>query len=339
MTYRSIFTLGILSALLISGSRHEGYAQRRPNSQFLPYSSVGFGAGTSTYFGDLAGYGRPLKALVTLPRWNAGLMFSRQFTPRLGARASFTWARITGDDYTYAKGDPVTYSPQFIRNLHFRNDLKEFALIGTYDFIPGGRTPRDRPKLTPYALLGVALVAHNPKALTPRSEGGQPDGQAQQWVALQPLGTEGQGQPGYAKPYSLVTISVPIGIGIRYKLSEYLSLAAEVRAAPTFSDYLDDVGGPYPNPADLSTPLARDFSNRGFIDNAGSITIKEVITARGGDNRQPGIDVINGSDADFSKLQQRGGGGMRLPLRDSYLLTSFQIHYIIPAKIKCPPMR
>ena len=184
MVYRFIFALGVLSALLVGGGRNEGYAQRRPNSQFLPYSSVGFGAGTSTYFGDLAGYGRPLKALVTLPRWNAGLMFSRQFTPRLGARASFTWARITGDDYTYAKGDPVTYAPQFVRNLHFRNDLKEFALVGTYDFIPGGRTPRDRPKLTPYAFLGVALVAHNPKALTGRPAEAQRDS-TQRWVALQ----------------------------------------------------------------------------------------------------------------------------------------------------------
>jgi len=338
MTYRPIFTLGILSALLVGGSRHEGYAQRRSNPQFLPYSSVGFGVGTSTYFGDLAGYGRPLKSLTTLPRWNAGLMFSRQFTPRIGARASFTWARITGDDYTYAKGDPVLYSPQYIRNLHFRNDLKEFALIGTYDFIPGGRTPRDRPKVTPYALLGVALVAHNPKALTGRAAEGQRDS-TQQWVALQPLGTEGQGQPGYAKPYSLVTISIPVGLGVRYKLSEYLSLAAEIRLTPTFSDYLDDVGGPYPNPADLATPLARDFSNRGFIDNGGgNISFKETIAARTGDNRQAGLNQITSSGTSFDLLTQRGGQS-RIPLRDSYLLTSFQIHYIIPAKIKCPPIR
>lgn len=338
MTYRPIFTLGILSALLVGGSRHEGYAQRRSNPQFLPYSEVGFGVGTSTYFGDLAGYGRPLKSLFTLPRWNAGVMFTRHFTPRIGVRASFTWARITGDDYTYSKSDPVTYSPQFVRNLHFRNDLKEFALIGTYNFVAAGRTPRDRPKLTPYALLGVALVAHNPKALTGRAGEGQPDS-TQRWVALQPLGTEGQGQPGYAKPYSLVTISIPIGIGLRYKLSEYLDLAAEVRLTPTFSDYLDDVGGAYPNPADLATPLARSFSNRAFAtDASGNVFYKEPIAARTGDNRQSGIDKLNAAGVNTALLTERGGGS-RIPLRDSYLLTSFQIHYIIPAKIKCPPIR
>ncbi|MEZ0538590.1 DUF6089 family protein [Fibrella arboris] len=339
MTYRPIFTLGILSALLVGGSRHEGYAQRRSNPHFLPYSEVGFGAGTSTYFGELAGYGQPLKSLFTLPRWNAGVMYTRHFTPRLGVRASFTWARITGDDYTYAKGNPVEYAAQFARNLHFRNDLKEFALTGIYDFIPGGRTPRDRPKLTPYALLGIALVAHNPKALTGRVAPGQPDS-TQRWVALQPLGTEGQGQPGYAKPYSLVTISIPVGIGVRYKLNENWNLAAEVRMTPTFSDYLDDVGGGYPNPADLATPLARAFSNRAFAtDASGNTVIKELYAARTGDSRQAGLNQIASAGISPDALTERGGTSARIPLKDSYLLTSFQIHYIIPAKIKCPPIR
>ncbi len=339
MTYRPIFTLGILSVLLLSGIRHEGYAQRRSNPQFLPYSKVGFGVGTSTYFGDLAGYRQPLKALTTMPRWNAGLMFTRQFTPRVGVRASFTWVRISGDDYTFSKSDPVKYTAQFIRNLHFRNDVKEFAIIGTYDFIASGRTPRDRPKVTPYALLGVALAAHNPKALTGRPSEGQRDS-TQQWVALQPLGTEGQGQPGYAKPYSLVTIAIPVGLGVKYKLSEFLELAAEVRVTPTLSDYLDDVGGPYPNQADLTTPLGRAFSNRGIaIGSSGNASFIEQYAARSGDNRQQGYDRIVAAGGVPSEYTQRGGGSKIPLLKDSYMLTSFQIHYIIPAKIKCPPIR
>ena len=337
MAYRPIFTLGILSALLVSGVRHEGFAQRRSNPQFLPYSKVGLGVGTSTYFGDLAGYRQPLRSLTTLPRWNAGLMFTRQFTPRVGVRASFTWVRLVGDDYTFAKGNPVTYAAQYVRNLHFRNDVKEFALIGTYDFIPSGRTPRARPKLTPYALAGIGLVAHNPKALTPRT--GDAAESTQQWVALQPLGTEGQGQPGYAKPYSLVTIAIPVGLGLKYKLSEFFDLAAEVRVTPTFSDYIDDVGGPYPNPADLTTPLGQALSNRGIAVNGGNASFIEQFAARSGDNRQAGYDQIIAAGGNPQAFTQRGGGSQIPLLKDSYLLTSFQIHYIIPAKIKCPPIR
>ncbi len=321
MTYRNIATWGFLSALLVSVVSNEGLAQGRQNPKFLPYSEVGFGAGTSTYFGDLAGYSAPLKSLFTLPRWNVGLMYTRHFTPRISARASFTWARIAGDDYTFGKSDPAKYAPQFVRNLQFRNDLKEFALVGMYDFIPSGRTPRNRPKIAPYLLLGVALVAHNPVGLTGRNS---PTDTKQQWVALQPLGTEGQGQPGYAKPYSLVTVSIPMGLGVRYALNESFNLAAEVRLTPTFSDYLDDVGGNYPNPNDLATPLAKEFSNRN----------QELLATRSGDNRQAGIDKIIAAGGNPVSVQ-RGGSG-RIPLKDSYLLTSFQIHYIIPAKIRCP---
>lgn len=317
----------MLSALLLGGSLREGYAQYRQNPQFLPYSSVGFGVGTSTYFGDLAGYSQPIRSLFTLPRWNVGLNYSRQFTPRLGARASFTWARITGDDYTFARSNPVKYAAQFVRNLHFRNDLKEFALIGTYDFIPGGRTPRDRPKLAPYALLGVALLAHNPQAL-PSLATVAGDNSSRNWQSLQPLNTEGQGQPGYPKPYSLITVSVPIGLGVRYALNESFNLAAEIRVTPSFSDYLDDVGGPYPPDVSGLSPLGVEFSNRST----------EEIAARTEQSRVDGINRITGAGIDPTAIATRGGGG-RIPLRDSYLLTSFQIQYIIPAKIKCPPIR
>ena len=321
MTYRNITIWGFLSVLLVSLGSNEGVAQRRQNPKFMPYAEVGFGAGTSTYFGDLAGYSRPVKSLFTLPRWNVGLMYTRHFTPRLSARASFTWARIMGDDYTYSKSDPVGYSTFFVRNLQFRNDLKEFALIGTYDFIPGGRTPRNRPKIAPYFLLGVALVAHNPMGYTPV---GNADG-PRQWVALQPLHTEGLGLPGYGKNYSLVTVSIPVGLGVRYALNESFNLAAEVRISPTFTDYLDDVGGPYPNLNDLESPLAKAFSNR----------TQELQAARSGESRQDGINKIVAAGINPANELARGGAG-RIPLKDSYLLTSFQIHYIIPAKIRCP---
>ncbi|WP_332368170.1 hypothetical protein [Spirosoma telluris] len=68
---------------LLTGLVTESWAQRRPNPHFVPYSSVTFGGGTSTYLGDLAGYSHPLKSLFTLPRWNLGIGYTRQFTPNL----------------------------------------------------------------------------------------------------------------------------------------------------------------------------------------------------------------------------------------------------------------
>ena len=74
--------------------------------------------------------------------------------------------------------------------------------------------------------------------------------------------------------------------------------------------------------------MARELSNRTL----------EATAARTGESRIDGQNRITGAGIAYDQLTVRGGGG-RLPLRDSYLLTSFQIHYIIPAKIKCPPIR
>ncbi|RYF67518.1 MAG: hypothetical protein EOO39_21100, partial [Cytophagaceae bacterium] len=81
------------------------------------------------------------------------------------------------------------------------------------------------------------------------------------------------------------------------------------------------------------------FSNRGVsVDANGNAFVKEIIAARTGDSRQVGINQLSAAGVNAAELTQRGGGS-RVPLKDSYLLTSFQIHYIIPAKIKCPPIR
>ncbi len=324
MRHRTIFTVAIWSALLLVANAHEGLAQRRPNAQFLPYSEVGFGAGTSTYFGDLAGYRQAYKALFTLPRWNASLMYTRHFTPNFAARVGFTWARITGDDYTFNNGNIAQNGVFFTRNLHFRNDLKEFAITGIYQFTPDGHSANHRAPLTTYIFGGVALVAHSPEARLPVSERAD---SSRRWVKLQPLGTEGQGQPGYAKPYSLVTVAIPVGIGIRYALNESFNLAAEIGYRYTFSDYLDDVGGPYANPNDLQG-LAKIFGNR----------TGETIAARANVDRTAGIQQAQAAGIDPAQTG-RGGASVKLPLKDSYLLTSFQIHYIIPGKIRCPPVR
>lgn len=306
-------TTSIVSLLLSYGLTQESFAQR--STHFLPYSEVGFGVGTSSYYGDLSTYRQPLKATFLLMRWNAGLSYTRHFTPKLAARASFTWARIVGDDYTFNKGNPDKYPIQYTRNLHFRNDLKEFAITGIYQFRPDGRTPNNRARLTPYLLAGVALLAHSPQARTPDDP--LNPGSSRKWVSLQPLNTEGQGQPGFAKPYSIVTVAIPVGLGIRYAINDDFNVAVEAGFRYTFTDYLDDAGGPYADPAALQG-LAVTMADRRL----------ETMDARTGKSRALIADPPTG----FA----RGTKGI---LPDSYLLTSFQIHYIIPGKIKCPPIR
>ncbi len=98
-----------LSFLLVLGLLVVTYnadAQVRRGT-FIPYSTVGFGVGTSNYYGDMASYTTPLKSTFGMMRWSVTGNYTRHFTPRLAARASFTYARIVGDDYKMNKNDPT----------------------------------------------------------------------------------------------------------------------------------------------------------------------------------------------------------------------------------------
>ncbi|WP_461129443.1 DUF6089 family protein [Spirosoma aerophilum] len=329
--------IGASAFFFLSGLITETSAQRRPNAHFAPYSSITFGVGTSTYFGDLAGYSQTLKSLTILPRWNVGLGYTRQFTPHFAARAMFTWARITGDDYTFSKGNIEGNLVQYARNLHFRNDLKEFAITGIYNFIEDGRNSNDRARITPYIFGGLALVAHSPEAKTPAPPNNG-DYEAQRWVKLQPLHTEGQGQPGRDKPYSLVTLAVPVGFGVRYKLNDNFNIGAEIGFRYTFTDYLDDTGaGNYADPA-TQQGVATIMSNRRFEQNAARYKNAPERYNALKNLYDTGSPELQARIADALNTPARGVDG-RLNLNDSYLLTNFSIQYIIPGKIKCPPIK
>ena len=305
------------------------------SSNFVPYSSVSVGLGTSSYFGEMAPYSRPLVSIFGMMRWNASASYARHFTPRFAARASFTWARISGDDYKLNNGDKG-FPISFARNLHFRNDLKEFALTGIFKLIPDSRSYDRRPQWSPYIFAGIAAVAHNPVARIPDLDGDR-------WVKLQPLGTEGQGSPGVdQKPYSLVTLAIPVGFGVRYKINQRFDLSAELGFRLTTSNYLDDVGGSYPDPNVLKDDLARSMSNRSA----------EPTAARKGGDRTAGLrrflaqeyGITDGTVDPFVAIQQTQygtPGTMRgNPARnDNYLLGNIHLTYILGSPIKCPPLK
>lgn len=316
----------VLFTLLVT---YASEAQRR-KTPFEQYSTVSFGLGTSSYMGELAPYRSPVRTLFKMMRWNVNAGYTRHFTPNLAARLGFTWARMAGDDEFYNRGGKP-FPNFYVRNLHFRNDVKELSVVGIYKFRGDGRSPNRRAAFTPYLFGGIAVLAHNPKAKTPRS----PE-YDNNWVALQPLGTEGQGQPGYAKPYSLVTYAVPLGIGFTWRINNQWNVGFEGGVRFTGSDYLDDVGGYFPDPAVLKNNLARDMSNR----------TNEPIAARTGRDRtdmvrsivypnEPSIDPFATNPlSGWAQGDARGGGK-----NDTYLLSSITVSYVLPSKIKCPPIR
>ncbi|WP_138989541.1 DUF6089 family protein [Larkinella sp. C7] len=326
----NLLITSLIAATCLAMQPVDAQAQNGRNP-FVPYSEVGLGLGTASYYGEIAGYRKPLKSTFLMMRWSAGAMYTRHFTPKLAARASFTWARIAGDDYTYNRKDLNSGIVQYARNLHFRNDLKEFALSGIYQFVPDGRNPNYRAKLTPYVFLGIAAVAHSPEARTPVGFGTTPDDTEQRWVKLQPLGTEGQGQNG-VKPYSLVTLAIPVGFGVKYRLNDRFGLAGEIGFRYTTSDYLDDAGGAYPDPTILKDDLARVMSDR---------RLEPTAARKGGDRVAELQNYLNTTDpmgvlAADPAYSTRGADGV---FNDGYMTISFQVHYVLTPRIKCPPIK
>ncbi len=319
--------------VLITVVLGSGNVSAQFKSSFMPYSTVAVGAGSSSYYGDLAPYGRPLASTFGMMRWNFTANYTRHFTDRIAARASFTYARISGDDYTANRKGQNEFL--FARNLHFRNDLKEFALTGIYKIIPDSRSYDRRPQISPYVFLGLAAVAHNPMARVPDLEGDR-------WQELQPLGTEGQGSPG-GKEYSLVQLAIPIGIGVRYKINARFDVSAELGFRFTTTDYLDDAHGAYADPNILKNDQARAFANRSAEPTAArkggdrTNVLRSFITNEYGPI-DPGFDP-------FVAIQQTEFGnpgnrrGTSPDLKDTYLLGNIHLVYVLGTPIKCPPLR
>jgi len=138
------------------------------------------------------------------------------------------------------------------RNLSFKSDLMEFALIGEVNITPF--VPDKSSKVfAPYIFAGVGLIVFNPKT----SYQGE-------WVELQKVGTEGQGLEGFSKPYSLMSVSIPLGIGLKYAISKRINIGLDIGYRFTLTDYLDDVSTVYVSPKTLAdnSQLAVALSNR-----------------------------------------------------------------------------
>lgn len=321
----------------------KGSGQSR-KSLFEKHSDVSFGIGTANYYGDLAPYNRPIQSTYQNIRWNAAFNLTRHFTPHISGRVGLTWARIAGDD-RYFQGVPGL-EQLYLRNAHFRNDIQELAFTGIYNLIPEARSYRNRPVIIPYLFLGIAILHHNPVARTPLDYVTAGDVKAGDWVSLQPLNTEGQGQAGYTEqPYSRITASIPFGAGVRYKLNKNWDIGFEAGIRYSFTDYLDDVGGNYADRADLATQSSlseimgrRDYEQ--FVAKTGvdrEAFVRNYVAAfyNNPAYTNPATPFNTLPDV-FTRADSRNSSSK---LNDIYVLTSFHLVYHIAPSIKCPVLR
>ena len=303
------------------------------------YLSGGISVDAVNYFGDLTPKSSITSTDISFTRSAFSIYGTYRIKPNLSLRGSLSWARLKGDDFKSA--DPYEEDSKFryVRNISFRNDIKELAFVGIWDIFGNHGTFLNRVSFTPYVYGGIAVFHHNPKAKAPELDKfGQPLAEAGEWVALRELGTEGQLSQHYnVEQYSLIQPSIPFGLGLRARLNKRWDFEFEVGYRYLFTDYIDDVSGLYVDLGALDSELAKSMSDRSREPtgvNSGTPrdfeaieSITRLITYTSEyDNMD--YTVYSGYGHDHTK-NDRGLEG-----NDMYIVTSLKISYILSGSFK-----
>ncbi|RTQ53540.1 hypothetical protein EJV47_02020 [Hymenobacter gummosus] len=306
---KKLLTLTLMLVLALVLVANQASAQQF--SKRKQYNSVGLTLNAMNYFGDVV----PKPSITSLrfaaTRPNVGVSFTRRFAPRISARAALSYGRITGDDFKAADDTDVDAKFRYNRNMSFRNDIIELSAVGVFDLIENRNNYLKRPDFVPYVFAGVAVFHHNPKGLV------GPDGtpapaslNSGDYIALQPLGTEGQRLNGEGT-YGLWQVSIPFGGGVRYKLNKSFDLGLEIGWRKTFTDYLDDVSGNYADPSQLQGDAANYF----------------------------GRGITRSRSGEFAGFDNAGSMRGKSNEKDWYIVTGLTLNYILAPRIKSPKFR
>tara|TARA_Y100000589_G_scaffold134534_1_gene128698 strand:- start:574 stop:1407 length:834 start_codon:yes stop_codon:yes gene_type:complete len=258
------------------------------HSQIREY---GIFAGGAYYIGDLNSvhYSQQQSALGLVYKYNSP-------NKRTSFRLHLMHNQIKANDFITGIPDKIR------RNLSFKNNIIEIGSVfevNFFDFQPGQNNPEKGSFGTPYFFGGLGLIRSNPKANL--------DGD---WVELQPLTTEGV-------KYSRNQIVIPFGFGVKVNFTHHISLSFEYGIRKTFTDYLDDVSGTYPD-------LDLLYSDVG-------------VTAFRLSNRVKENDIVEGSFSPSNKIidysgMQRGNSANK----DWYMVSGIVLTYELFSDSSCP---
>lgn len=209
-----------------------------------------FYLGANYYQGDLAPSTNKFSFSQGQIAWSA--MVGTKLNEVFKVNAKFMTGKLLGRDSDSQSLDRKK------RNLSFQSPLYEFGInteININHFLKG----LDKYGVKVYYTTGINLFHFSPKTFK-RNEFGDVE-----IIDLQPLGTEGQGLPGFNDRYSLTQINIPFGLGFRFHLFDNIEMGIELVPRITFTDYIDDVSDSYVSYDDLmaaNRPIAAMMANR-----------------------------------------------------------------------------
>ena len=233
-------------------ANHGSFGKKKPPYRYELVGSVG----ASNFLGDLGGANqigthgfKDFEYVLTRPA--AAIGVRNKIGNYFSVKNSLYWGVVRGDD---------KLTEEFFRhrrNINFRSQIWELSTQFEFNFI------REQ-KGHIYKIKGVRGMQHKDRQIYLFGGAGlfyfNPQGNWNgKWYNLQPLHTEGV-------TYSRISEMISIGGGMRFAINRYWGVGFEIGLRYTFSDYIDDVSGNYPNPSIFNgNPVAAHFSNPSTI--------------------------------------------------------------------------
>ncbi len=188
-----------------------------PSTANAQFDEFGTFLGISTYSGDLTE--RAIEPLEM--NFAAGIYVRKKLAKRLGLKVYGYRGIISGDD-----AHSTVESRLWVRNLRFESELYEVGGLLEFSLFS---FESDFYKGSPYLFLGVSAFYFTPHtSLNDRT------------YDLHKFKTEGI-------EYSVFQPAIPFGAGMKLNINNNGSLGLEFGFRKTFTDYLDDVSGAYPD--------------------------------------------------------------------------------------------
>ena len=274
MLQKSVKYLLITAMVILTTVYHTSAQTFFKNHYKDRFFTAAIGAGYNGYFGEL-NYNNNIRRGVR----NVTASLEARLLDRVSARSEFTYFTVSGAD-RFAPDS--TFERQ--RNLSFQSRNFEMNLQALIYLNGYPEDFRKRATWDPYLALGVGVMRYNPSTILD-----------DETIFLRDIQTEGVAYGNYA-------LVLPVGIGVKARITKFLNVVFEAGYRFTFTDYLDDVSG--------------DFQQ--FEDN----TLQQRLS-----NRKDEIPIVNSEAFDLLVPGEARGDASN---NDAYLMLNFKLEYYLP---------
>ncbi len=259
-----------LLALFVSAASLSAYAQPAIPREYVehPGFSVGMNFGLSDLWGDV-GTLSPIDHYTNdkyfdKPCFMGGIFGRYTAHPMLAFRLNLNYGTLYATDAwnedkaKEAESIEADAFQRYLRNQDIRVNMWETSLIA--EFMPlriNTESKGAAKRMQPYVAAGIAGFYFRPQSSRINPVTGR-----KQWVDVRDLRVEGDGfetkkaKAGFARETSPYQLAVPLGLGLRWDLTNDLSFGVEWMLRLSMTDRLDNVSSEYPSDEYLERYLA-----------------------------------------------------------------------------------